>query len=143
MALLPSAIEFHREQLGHFRRNRTLVFALWIAASIAGTLLAFVRTAESDTAKLAFAQATANPIVILDLGQPLRRSPLAFGDLETHGSNGVASVSLSVYGPRGRGTLYADAVRFNQRWQLISLDLEIPGHPGQLNLMPIQSTIPQ
>jgi len=143
MALFPAALKYHRQQVARLRRNRSLVFTLWLAASLAGTILAFTRTANSDAAKLAFDQAKVSPIMIHSLGEPIRRCPFAFGDLETRGSGGQASVSFSVFGPFGRGTLRADAVRFHQSWQLISLDLERPGHPGGLNLMPIQSTIPR
>lgn len=142
-ALLPAALKYHREQMARLRRNRTLVLTLWLSACLAGTVLAFMRTANSDAAKLAFDQAKISPIMIHSLGQPMRRSPFALGDLETRGSEGQASVSLSVYDPRGRGTLYADAVRFQRSWQLISFDLELPDHPGRLNLMPIQSTVPR
>ncbi len=143
MALLPSVLKFHSQQLAQLRRNRMFVFTLSLGACFAGTALAFTRTAYSDAAKLAFEQAKISPVTIRSLGEPLRRSSLAFGDLETHGSGGQASVSFSVYGPRGRGTLYADAARFHRSWQLISLDLELPNRPGRLNLMPIQSTVPQ
>ncbi|HZC24951.1 MAG TPA: cytochrome c oxidase assembly factor Coa1 family protein [Candidatus Binatia bacterium] len=98
-----------------------------VAAFLAGTLLSFVRTANSDAAKLVFVRTQSSPIAIRSLGEPLRRNYFAFGDLETHGSKCEASVFLTVYGPRGRGTLYADAVRFDRSWQLISLDLEVAG----------------
>ncbi len=80
--------------------------------------------------------------MIHSLGQTIRRSTFAFGDLETRGSGG-RGVSFSVYGPRGRGTLHADAVRFHRDWRLISLDLELPGLTGQRNLMNIQFTVPR
>lgn len=143
MALFPAALKFHRAQLALLRRNRMPVIVLWLAACVAGIGLAFLRTANSDPAKLAFIQAQTSPIVIRSLGEPLRRGHLVFGDLETHGSKGEASVSLTVYGPRGKGRIYADAVRLDRSWQLISLDLELPGHAGRMNLMSIQSTVPR
>ncbi len=141
MALLPAALKYHRGQLALLHRNRTPVIILFLTACAAGMSLAFIQTANSDAAKLAFIQAQASPVANLILGDPLRRDHLAFGDVETHGSKGEASVCLAVYGPRGSGRLYADAVRLNRGWQLISLDLELPGHAGRLNLMPIQSTV--
>lgn len=117
--------------------------ALFLSTCSGGFAVGFVRTASSDVAKLAFAQVQTNPAALKSLGQPLKRSYLVFGDLETHGSKGEASLSLTIYGSRGRGKVYADAVRLDRSWQLISLDLAVPGRPGRLNLMPIQSTVPR
>lgn len=143
MALLPNVLKFHHIQFGLLRRNRNLVVVLLVTVCFAGIVLPFIRTATCDVANLAFVQATISPAATHNLGLPLRRGSLAFGDLESHGSQGEASLSLSIHGSHGRGTLYADAVRFKGSWQLISLDLEIPGRPGRLNLMPIQSTTPR
>ena len=143
MALLPDVLKFHRIQLGLFCRYRNLVLAFLLIACFGGIALPFIRAATCDVANLAFAQAKISPVVIRSLGLPLRRGSLVFGDLESHGSQGEASLSLSIYGQYNRGTLYADAVRFNGKWQLISLDLKIKGCPGRLNLMPIQSTVPR
>lgn len=143
MALLPALLKFHHSQLALLRRARMPVVILCLATCAAGITLPFLRTANSDAAKLAFIQFQESSVAIRSLGEPLSRSHLAFGDVETHGSKGEASLSLAVYGPRGRGNLQADAVRLDGRWQLISLDLELPDHAGRLNLMPIQSTIPK
>jgi len=114
MPLFSAALRLHRQQRALLRRNRTLVIILWLAASVTGIAVAFSRTADSDAANLAFDQAKVSPIMIHSLGQPIRLSSFAFGDLEIRGSGGQASVSFSVYGPRGRGTLHADAVRFHR-----------------------------
>ena len=143
MAVLPDVLKFHHSQLGLYRRHRKLVLVVLAIACLGGIVLPFVQTATCDVANLAFAQAKISPVVIRSLGLPLRRGSLVFGDLESHGSQGEASLSLPIYGQYNPGTLYADAVRFNGSWQLISLDIEIPGHPGRLNLMPIQSTVPR
>ena len=143
MALLPEVLKFHQGQLGLYRHHRKLVLALLAIACLGGIVLPFVETATSDAAGLAFAQAKASPAATRTLGLPLRRSSLAFGFLETHRSRGEASLSFTIYGPHGSGILYANAVRFDGNWQLISLDLKIQGHPGKLNLMPIQSTVPR
>lgn len=142
MAPIPEVLKFHRIQLGLLRRNRKLVLALLLIACFGGIVLPFTRTASCDVANLAFAQAKISPVVIRNLGLPLRRGSLVFGSLESHGSRGEASLSISICGPFSHGTLYADAVRFNGNWQLISLDLKIQGYPGRLNLLPIQSTVP-
>ncbi len=143
MALLPDVLKLHRIQLGLLRHNRTLVLVLLLIACIGGIVLPFIRTSTCDVANLAFAQAKMSPVTIRNLGMPLQRGLLAFGDLELHGSQGEASLSLPIYGQYNRGILCVDGVRFNGNWQLISLDLEIAGRPGRLNLMPIQSTIPR
>ncbi len=143
MALLPDVLKFHRIQLGLLRRNRKLVFALLLIACLCGIVLPFIRTASCDVANVAFGQARISPIAARNLGLPLGRGSLAFGNLESHGSQGEASLSVSIHGPRSRGTLYADAVRFNGSWQLISLDLKIQGRPGRFNVIPIQSTLPR
>lgn len=142
MAVLPDVLKFHHSQLGLYRRHRKLVLALLLIASLGGTVLPFIQTATCDVAKLAFAQAKASPAATRNLGFPLRRGPLAFGTLETHRSQGEASLSFTISGPHGSGILYADAVRYDGSWQLISLDLAVAGHPGRLNLLPIQSTVP-
>lgn len=143
MALLPAALKLHRDQLALLSKHRMPVVILFLAASIAGVALPFLRAANSDAARLAFLQAQASPSALRSLGVPLRRSRFVFGDVETHGARGEASLSLAVYGPRGAGRLHADAVRVDRSWQIISLDLELPNHAGWLNLMPIQSTVPR
>ena len=143
MALLPEVLKFHHGQLGLYRRHRKLVLALVFIACWGGIVLPFVQTATCDVANLAFAQAKTSPVATRNLGFPLRRGPLAFGTLETHHSQGEASLSFTIYGPHGSGILYTDAVRFNGRWQLTSIDLKIAGRPDRLNLMPIQSTVPR
>ncbi len=143
MALLPAALKLHRGQLALLRKHRMPVIILLLAASATGMALPFLRAANSDAARLAFFQAQISPDAIRNLGGPLHRSRFVFGDVETHGARGEASMSLGVYGSRGAGRLYADAVRVDGSWQLISLDLEFPGHAGRLNLMPIQSTVPR
>jgi hypothetical protein len=143
MALPPAALQFHRGQVALLRKHRMPVLILLLATSIAGIALPILRTTNSEAARLAFIQAQASPDAIRTLGEPLSHGHLAFGDVETHGARGQASVSFAVYGPRGIGRLYADAVRVDRSWQLISLDLELPSHAGRLNLMPIQSTVPR
>lgn len=143
MALPSFMVNYHRGQLGLLRRHWKITFILWITACAGGVMLAFVRTSTSDAARLAFAQAKTSPIVADRLGLPVHRSPLAFGEVEVHGSAGYASVSFSVYGPHGWGILYADAIRHHGSWQMISLDLILPGQSGQVNLLPIQSTPPR
>lgn len=143
MALLPDVLKFHRIQLGLLRRHRNRILTLFLIVCFGGIVLPFIRTSTCDVANLAFAQARISPVVTRNLGLPLRRSSLAFGNFESHRSQSEGSLSLSISGPYSRGTLYADAVRFDGSWQLISLNLEIPGRPGRLNLMPIQSTIPR
>lgn len=143
MALLPSILKFHRNQVVLLRRHRSTVLLLLILTSIGGIVLPFVRTANSDAAKLAFDLARESPAAIHSLGQPLERSSLVFGDFMAYGSKGAVTISFAVRGPRGRGTLYADVVRFDRNWQILSLDLVLPDHAGRLNLLPIQSTVPR
>ena len=142
MALLPDVLKFHHSQIGLYRRHRKLVLVFLAIACLGGIVLPFVQTATCDVASLAFAQAKTSPVAVRNLGAPLRRGSLAVGTLETHRSQGEASLSFTVYGPHGSGILSADAVRFNGSWQLTSLDLKIAGRPGRLNLMQFQSTVP-
>lgn len=143
MALLPSVLEFHRNQTDLLRRHCSVVFLLLLLVSITGIALPFVRTANSDAAKLAFTTASESPAAIRSLGSPLERSSLVFGDFVTYGSRHAVSFSFAMLGPHGRGMLFADAVQLDHGWQLLSLDLVLPDQAGRLNLLPIQSTVPR
>jgi len=96
MAPLPDAIKFHYSQLGLYRRHRKLVLAVLAIACLGGIVLPFVQTATCDAANLAFAQAKTSPTATRNLGFPLRRGPLAFGSLETHRSQGEASLCFTI-----------------------------------------------
>jgi len=100
------------------------------------TILAFTRTANSDAAKLAFDQAKVSPIMIHSL-EPIRALPFAFGDLETRRDlEGQARCPSQVFGPFCRGTLRAEAVRFQRKAGSSSLSIwSVPVIPGGLNLI--------
>ena len=75
-----------------------------------------------------------NTAAIEALGEPIEAGWFMSGSIETNNNSGNASFSIPVSGPKGKGTVYVEAQKFNGNWQYSQLLLEVE---GQANPIPL------
>lgn len=109
-----------------------LLFALFVAG-IAG--IAFTAMKSSDVYRGAVARAEAHPAVREALGEPLRTGWYLTGNIDTSGSSGHADISIPLKGSQRDGTLYAVASKSAGRWTYDTLEVEVEGQEGRIDLL--------
>ena len=92
-------------------------------AALAGIIAAvlywvFTMMGNSGPAQLAFDTASGSPVLARRLGSPLKKGWLVSGSIEVSGPSGRAELSMPISGPKGEGTLYLEAHRQADLWQL-------------------------
>ncbi len=90
---------------------------------------------SSDAYRMAIARAKANPEVVRALGEPIEEGFFVSGSIQTAGSSGSASLTCPIRGPKGKGTVYVEAVRFAGEWRFRELKAGLPGQAGLVDLM--------
>lgn len=90
---------------------------------------------SSDAYAMAIAQAKANPEVIQALGEPIEEGFFVSGSINTAGSSGTASLTCPIHGPKGKGTVYVEAVRFAGTWRFRELKVGLPQRGELLDLL--------
>lgn len=118
------------DSVQEFRRVQRLwalwgvgAWALFIALFVAGVFSIGIALKGSDAYKLAVTAVQASNEVADTLGQPLTMGRPS-GSLRTSGSSGTADLSFSVEGPKGRGTVFVDAVKDLGRWEIRRIVLQ-------------------
>ncbi|MGH9776393.1 MAG: cytochrome c oxidase assembly factor Coa1 family protein [Candidatus Acidiferrales bacterium] len=89
----------------------------------------------TDVYRMTMAQVRANPVVLAQIGQPLRVGWHLRYQIRTDSSEGDADFAIPISGPRGSGTVHAVAQRREGKWNFESLMLEVSGQPNQYNLL--------
>jgi hypothetical protein len=97
------------QRRGWLRAHRKLVLVLWLGLAVSGALMGFALMRSSDAVKLAIATAKSNPALVERLGQPLKTGWFVAGSIEITPASGHAELAIPVSGPKGRGTIYAEA----------------------------------
>jgi hypothetical protein len=85
-----------------------------------GTLilvLVFGATKSSDVYTEALARARASGQVKALLGEPVKASFWASGEVEVSGPPGPAELAIPISGPKGSATLYAVATKTAGKWE--------------------------
>jgi len=112
----------------------------WAVGILIGVLLLlFVGISDvignSEVCRLAVQQAQSSSAVAERLGQPIKRGFMISGSIETSGPSGRADLEIPLSGPRGKGTLYAVAVRSVGIWKFEALQLAVRGDSNRLDLL--------
>lgn len=89
---------------------------------------------SSEAYRMAIAKARANPEVVQALGEPIEEGFFVSGSIQTAGSSGTASLTCPIHGPKGKGTVYVEAVRFAGAWTFRELKVGLPGRGGLVDL---------
>jgi hypothetical protein len=132
----------HWESVEHFRRvQRTWTKWAVIIYGAAIVLIAvlfvsvFSILSHSEAYKLGVAQLEASTEVANLIGAPFT-SGTPNGKLSTNGDgSGEASLSFSVSGPKGKGTVDLAATRKNGIWSLTGLKLKMDGQDNVIDLL--------
>jgi cytochrome oxidase complex assembly protein 1 len=110
---------------------------LLLAVAFVGGILFLVESSfqHSEFYAQALQRARANQQVAQKIGKPLQAGWLASGKLNASGSSGDADISIPVSGPRGKGTLYVVAKKSAGVWTLVTLQVEVTGEAGRIDLL--------
>lgn len=103
------------------------VFALFFSL-----LLGFMKS--SGAYQEAFARAAADPAVIRALGSPVKAGLFFSGHIEVNGPSGRAELAIPLSGPKGKGTLYVEAVKSAGEWHFPVLVVQLSGTGERIDL---------
>src|SRR5207244_11404229 len=78
---------------------------------------------QSDAYKIALARAQANPAVIEAIGSPISQTGIVSGNSNVTGPTGQASLSIPLSCPKGKATLYVEAMKSADIWAFLSNNL--------------------
>jgi len=91
---------------------------------------------SSDAYQEGMSRARSNPEVVAALGEPIESGWLISGSINVNGPSGNADVSIPISGPKGSGTLSIVGTRSAGRWQYSTMEVEISGRPGRIDVRP-------
>lgn len=108
------------------------VFAVVVFLLVGGV---FGHVKSSDVYQQALARAKADQAVLDALGTPIKDGRFPSGSINTSGSSGSADLSISISGPKGKGTLYAVAARSAGEWSFSQLVVTIEATGRRIDLL--------
>ncbi len=114
-----------------------VLLCLLLFASFVGGILFIVESSFQHTEFYvqALARARTDPQVVEKIGQPIQAGWLASGSVKTSGSSGDADIEIPISGPKGKGTLYVVAKKSAGRWEFETLQVEVTGEAGRIDLL--------
>jgi hypothetical protein len=118
-----------------FRRNwKRFLSAVGVVlfVMVVAVLLSF---RNADATALAMTTASSNPAFIDRIGQPINKGWLIKGSIQVSPGFGYAELAIPVSGPKGKGTLYALAVKRAGIWTLTFLQFGADGESSRLELL--------
>ena len=117
-----------------------LVLSLGLAASFVYGVFFLIR--NSDAAKLAIATSESNPMLIERLGQPMKTGWFVTGSVQVSTESGHAELTIPISGPKGAGTVYAEASKHAGLWHLDLLQYGSDKSNERLDLLPDTKPVP-
>ena len=90
---------------------------------------------KSGAYQEAMERARATPAVVEALGSPIEAGYFVSGSVSVEGGSGEAKLSIPLSGPKGKGTLYAEATKRANRWGFTLLELEVAGRSERIDLL--------
>ena len=90
---------------------------------------------SSDAYKDALIIAKANPSVQKAIGTPVEEGFFTSGNINLSGSSGRADLSIPVYGPEGKATIYVIAVKSAGMWTFSTLVAEVKKSGERIELV--------
>jgi hypothetical protein len=120
-----SVAQFQAVQRG-WTRWSVIVWAAVVGLSLASFVIATATLKGSDAFKLAVGRLEASDEVAAVVGRPISAGTPR-GNVSVEGASGHAELSFAVEGPKGKGTLHANATKSSGEWQLLDVTFEPAG----------------
>jgi hypothetical protein len=98
-------------------------------------VIAFGAIKSTDLYKDAIARAKMHPTVIEALGSPIKEGFFVSGNTNVNGAAGEANLAIPISGPKGKGTIYAQAAKSLGRWTYSDLIVEIQATRNRIDLL--------
>lgn len=118
------------ESIEHFQNVQkkwvlwaVIAYLFFIVSSVGLVFFTMSSIKDSDAFKLAESQFESSQQASDIIGKPFSTG-LPSGSIETSEPSGKANISFSVEGPKGKGTVYFDALKEQGQWKINSLILE-------------------
>jgi hypothetical protein len=111
---------------------------VYVALIMAFVALFFALAASfksSDVFQMSLAKVEASAEASELIGKPVSTG-FPMGSINVAGPRGSASLSYSISGPKGAGTVYVEATKDMGRWEIDRLVLEQEGTGRRIDLMP-------
>ncbi len=87
-------------------------------------LIAFGAIKSTEIYRDALAKAKSHPAVVEALGEPIKDGLFVSGNTNVNAASGEANLSISIFGPKGKGTIYVKAEKSLGRWNYTDLVFE-------------------
>jgi Cytochrome oxidase complex assembly protein 1 len=110
------------------------VFLMMIGFAAGVFFLATGMMKQSDVYKIAVARAREHPAVIEALGTPISEGWMASGSTHVAGPGGEASLAIPIHGPKGKATIYVEAIKAANIWHFNTLAVEIDATKKRIDL---------
>lgn len=131
------------QSIEHFKKvQRTwaivgaALFAALIIFTFTVTLIVVTALKSSDVYKNALKTVQTSPQAIAVLGEPISDGFFPTGSINTTGPSGNASLSFSVKGSKGKGTVYLEATKHLGKWNFTALVFQPENSNEQVFLLP-------
>lgn len=111
------------------------MLVLFVAFVVSVALIVFSAMKSTDVYKEAFARAQVHPSVIEALGSPIKEGFLVSGNTNVNGASGEANLSIPIFGPNGKGTIYVAANKSLGQWNYSGLVVEIAKTHQRIDLL--------
>ncbi|MCC6335874.1 MAG: hypothetical protein IT380_18025 [Myxococcales bacterium] len=132
------------QQPGWFSRNWKWLagvgcLSLFLCCGIFGAVTWFTAKKVIEGSPVfaeALQKANLNPEVTAALGSPITPGGMVQGAVKDSGGTGTASLTVPIEGPKGKGTLYAEATKSAGKWNFTSLKADVGGKSVDLLTTP-------
>jgi hypothetical protein len=111
------------------------IVILFVAFVGSIVIIVFSAIKSTDPYKDAFAKAKMHLAVIEALGSPIKEGFFVSGNTNVNGAAGEANLSISISGPKGKGTIYVKAKKSLGRWSYSDLVVEIQKTGHRIDLL--------
>jgi len=111
------------------------MLVLFVAFVGSVALIVFSAMKSTEVYKDALARAQAHPSVIEALGSPIKEGFLVSGNTSVNGASGEENLSIPIFGPNGKGTIYVAANKSLGQWKYSGLVVEIAKRHQRIDLL--------
>lgn len=104
-----------------------IVFVVAVVGIILAAVFGVIRS--TDVYKVALRTAQQDPRVIAAMGTPIKSGLWVGGNVNVDNGAGDAVINFRIKGPKGKGTVYAEAKKSAGEWKYSVLTVQVKGGP--------------